>query len=303
MNLDTRWLEDFLALADIKHFSKAATARHITQPAFGRRIRSLENAVGQPLFDRSTTPITLTLAGRQFHNVARNIVEQMYLGLTQLDQLDSPQQQPVRIASPHSLTSPSLIDLITLLEQDADPIPYSVDVMRVDEGIDALKEGRYDFFLGFEHLALLQPPFNNLLLGHGHFFLVTAADNNGEPIYSLNSSPLPLQTYSSESYTARLIEQHRPTVSTTNNPIFESSMCQLHKELVLRKKGIAWLPDCMIQSELSNGTLLPIEPKSLRIPYQIRLYRHATPLQTHAEALWDDLTQRCASGWQFITSV
>jgi broad specificity phosphatase PhoE len=36
------WFEDFLALSAAGNFSRAAAARHMTQPAFSRRIRSLE---------------------------------------------------------------------------------------------------------------------------------------------------------------------------------------------------------------------------------------------------------------------
>ena len=39
MNLS--WLDDFLAVAAGGNFSRAADERHITQPAFGRRIKGL----------------------------------------------------------------------------------------------------------------------------------------------------------------------------------------------------------------------------------------------------------------------
>ncbi|WP_459782843.1 LysR family transcriptional regulator, partial [Photobacterium sp. R1] len=54
MNLDTKWLEDFIVLCEVRNFSRAAKARHITLPAFGRHIKSLEEAVGVQLIDRST---------------------------------------------------------------------------------------------------------------------------------------------------------------------------------------------------------------------------------------------------------
>jgi Bacterial regulatory helix-turn-helix protein, lysR family len=40
MNLS--WLDDFLTLAAIGNFSRAADERHMTQPAFSRRIMALE---------------------------------------------------------------------------------------------------------------------------------------------------------------------------------------------------------------------------------------------------------------------
>ena len=47
------WLDDFLALAASGNFSRAADERHMTQPAFSRRIRALEEWLGADLFDRS----------------------------------------------------------------------------------------------------------------------------------------------------------------------------------------------------------------------------------------------------------
>ncbi|WP_308723805.1 LysR family transcriptional regulator, partial [Metapseudomonas otitidis] len=49
MNLETKWLEDFVALANTRSFSQAAERRFVTQPAFSRRIRSLEAALGLTL--------------------------------------------------------------------------------------------------------------------------------------------------------------------------------------------------------------------------------------------------------------
>ena len=60
------WLEDFLALAATGNFSRAAEERHMTQPAFSRRIRALEEWLGTELFDRSSQPARLTEAGEWF---------------------------------------------------------------------------------------------------------------------------------------------------------------------------------------------------------------------------------------------
>ena len=71
MELD--WLEDFLALTEAHNFSRAAEMRHITQPAFSRRIQMLENWVGTPLFQRQPRRTFLTPAGEQFRSYAEGI--------------------------------------------------------------------------------------------------------------------------------------------------------------------------------------------------------------------------------------
>jgi LysR family transcriptional regulator, hypochlorite-specific transcription factor HypT len=64
MTLDLAYLLDFKALAETGSFSRAAFVRNVTQPAFSRRIRALEDWAGAPLFQRGSTPVTLTDAGR-----------------------------------------------------------------------------------------------------------------------------------------------------------------------------------------------------------------------------------------------
>src|ERR1700730_18040294 len=61
--METKWLEDFLCLAETRNFARAASDRHITQSAFSRRIMALEEWLGVNLVDRSLHPATLTSAG------------------------------------------------------------------------------------------------------------------------------------------------------------------------------------------------------------------------------------------------
>lgn len=77
MNLELKWLEDFIALAGTRSFSQAAEKRFVTQPAFSRRIRSLEDALGLTLVNRQRTPVELTEAGQLFLVTARSVVEQL----------------------------------------------------------------------------------------------------------------------------------------------------------------------------------------------------------------------------------
>ena len=51
--MESKWLEDFVSLAETGSFSRSAALRHVTQPAFSRRIRSLEAWLGADLIDRS----------------------------------------------------------------------------------------------------------------------------------------------------------------------------------------------------------------------------------------------------------
>src|ERR1700712_5949563 len=72
--METKWLEDFLSLAETRSFSRSAQLRRITQPAFSRRIQALEAWAGTDLVDRSSYPTRLTAAGEAVHAQAIEIL-------------------------------------------------------------------------------------------------------------------------------------------------------------------------------------------------------------------------------------
>src|SRR3989338_7785570 len=104
MNLESKWLEDFVTLAATRSFSQAAEKRFVTQPAFSRRIRSLESALGLCLVNRSCTPIELTESGQLFLVTARSMVERLGEVVPHLHNLEGQQGEMLQTAAPHSLT-------------------------------------------------------------------------------------------------------------------------------------------------------------------------------------------------------
>ena len=70
----TRQWRAFLALAEQQSFMHAAVLLHLSQPAFSALIRSLEEALGQRLFDRSTCHVELNSEGQVFEATARRVL-------------------------------------------------------------------------------------------------------------------------------------------------------------------------------------------------------------------------------------
>jgi len=63
-----------LALAEHRHFARAADAVHLTQPALSRSIQALERALDARLFDRGRGGVALTVFGRALVERARVVV-------------------------------------------------------------------------------------------------------------------------------------------------------------------------------------------------------------------------------------
>jgi LysR family transcriptional regulator, hypochlorite-specific transcription factor HypT len=101
--MDLKTLEDFLTLAEVRNFSRAAQLRHVTQPAFSRRIKALEAWVGVALVDRSAFPTDLTSAGLQFCEIARDVVRRIHQGREEVRASQRRHEATVQFAMPHSL--------------------------------------------------------------------------------------------------------------------------------------------------------------------------------------------------------
>jgi DNA-binding transcriptional LysR family regulator len=74
VDLDLRLVRYFVAVAEHRHFGRAATALRVPQPSLSRQIRRLEQQIGVRLFDRTPQSTRLTKAGEVFLPRARALL-------------------------------------------------------------------------------------------------------------------------------------------------------------------------------------------------------------------------------------
>ncbi|SEK21502.1 DNA-binding transcriptional regulator, LysR family [Atopomonas hussainii] len=291
MNLEQKWLEDFVALAVTRSFSQAAAKRFVTQPAFSRRIRSLEEALGLTLVDRSHTPVELTEAGRLFLVTARSVVEQLGEAMRQLHNLADSQGEMLQFAVAHSLALSYFPGWLASLRAQGEPLRSRMVATNVGEAMLALREGRCDLMLAYhdpEATLQLDPQlFPSLSLGNSELIPVCAADEHGQPLFSLHSSePVPLLAYSSGAFLGRslgLLLRERNLRYITQ---YETAMAEGLKGMALEGLGVAWLPRLTVRRELASGDLLECGEQHWRVPLEIRLYQCALVHKPAVERFW-----------------
>ena len=291
--MDFKLLEDFLSLAGTHSFSRAAELRGVTQSAFSRRIRALEEWLGADLVSRDSHPVTLTEEGKLFRETAEEVVRMLNARQAEFRHRAHSGVPQIALTALHSLTVTFLPVWLRRLQEVVGPVASRVMPDNFDHCITALTEGGYDFFLTYHHPGVEVP------LGKGFPHLVVGQDSlaavarPGWPAAWARDG-MPLLQYSRGSFLGSLaqIAQSQPGapqvyVAHTN----EASMAEAMKSMALEGHGVVWLPRGLTAGDIAAGRLEVVAPE---LPMEIRLYRNASRTRALSARVWAAAEQLAA---------
>lgn len=270
--MELKWLEDFVVLAEEKNFGKAAIRRNITQPAFSRRIQSLESWFGNPLIDRSSYPTKLTPAGVIFYESARELIDSTYRARDIEKSKYSSDNIVLDIAILNNLSLYLFPKWISYLNKYIPNVTYRAKVLSTHDIFLAMNEGSCDFLISYDHPSQsLQPEFEtkSVLLGYDYMGLYSIRSDNNRVMYDIqsyqiNNLKIPYLNYSSGTYFGRisqlLIEEHLQNARL--NIVYEGDVSESIKHMLLEGLGIGFLPESSISEELLSGKVKKAHPNS-----------------------------------------
>ncbi|HET6599797.1 MAG TPA: LysR substrate-binding domain-containing protein [Burkholderiaceae bacterium] len=300
--METKWLEDFVSLAETRSFSRSAQLRHVTQPAFSRRIQSLEAWAGIDLVDRSSYPTRLTAAGETLHAQALEVLGSLQAARSLMRGHQVAGHDMIDFAVPHSLAFTFFPEWVMEMRKRFAGLKTRLIALNVHDAVLLLTEGNCDLLMAFHHpsqpLQLNPDRYEMLSLGHEELIAYTKPDAAGLPLFQLPApaSSVPFLSYAAGAYLGRLVEVITKGASEPLNlePVYETDMAEGLKAMTVAGHGLAFLPASSVKKELRGKRLVRAAPPgTYELTMEIRMYRERPGVARHSKpgavALWDFL--------------
>ena len=296
--MQLEWLEDFIELARTRSLSRAAEIRCVTHPAFGRRIKALEDWFGVPLIERKQ-PLSLTPAGLLFLEAASQSLGLLTAARAQFQSVGLNRDEPLRIATGRTLASNFFPDWYETLNQRFGTFPVSLVTSGSQEAIGRVSAGDVDLLLIFSSpltQILIDPErFDSLVLAREEMIPVSAPDANGQPRFQITpgggASSVPWLAFSPTLALRGVLAQHlaslpqRLVLRMTYQADSYESILQMAK----RGNGLAWLPRMVVRAALQAGELVVAGGPELTIGFDISLHRRRSNQAEQVMRIWRGL--------------
>lgn len=291
--MDLNWLQDFICLARTLNFTRAAEERNVTQPAFSRRIKSLENWVGVPLIKRSSYPVQLSEAGQQFLPIARSAVAE----LADMRQTLRAQERGVaafqRFAVLHTISVNYLSRRIGEMERDIPKLRVRVYSDNLRTCCQMLSDGTCDFLLYYSHQEVqpvfVEAQFTRKDIGSEQLIPVAqaeAARRHGWSLDSAGAAPIPYLAYDPSSFLGTVVDQ---TIGDRNPPLalcYMDALTEAIKRRTLTGSGVSWLPEGAVAAEIEAGRIVQVGGKSWEATLTLSLFCSPERLDSVGQMVW-----------------
>lgn len=262
--MELKWLDDYVALIETGSFSAAAARRHVSQPAFSRRIRMLEDWLGVTLIDRSRKPLQFTPVARDNELAFRSMVARIYEFRATLKSasLDS---GGITIAAQHTLAASYMPDFLARLRQLDPNQSFRIRSENRTESIAILMRGEAEILLTYDSAQFpchVPEAFaQRHVLGQDDLVLVAAPKLHRRLARVSEGEPVPMLCFPPESFFGQIIRAEvLPALMRRQQVVVRcvSEFAMGLRELALGGEGVVWLPTSLIRHDLESGTLLKL---------------------------------------------
>ena len=292
------WLEDILAVAETGSFAEAAERRNLTQSAFSRRIRNIEEQVGAELFDRTRKPVHLldhTEAQRdQIAHLAR-LLRQLGADLRRGDRMS---ENRLVISSQHALTTSLTPSIIKDINRHRSDIYIRLRSANLEDCFAQLLSRQADILIVYrlpenEH-PILGAYIESITIGVERLIPVMASEALAGLAASRAVGVLPYIAYPTDVFLGQVLERRilpRLRGAIDASPRAETALTLASIELATMGIGVAWVPESLARDRIAAGKLADLSDSlpncSLEVT-AVRLVGKPGPVEV---AVWERLVK------------
>lgn len=294
--MDLNWLGDFECLARTLNFTRAANERNITQSAFSRRIKALENWVGAPLINRAHYPVQLTDAGSQFLPVALAAVSQLTEQRQVIRDADRGGRRFLRFSALHTISVNFLALRIDKLQEEIPDLHTRVVSDSLSTCCELLVEGAVDIMLCYYHKSVSpridEAAFERKYLLTDVLIPVAAATQARAQNWTLEdtSGPrIPYLAYEPSTFLGMVVDNTLEGKVLNAEMIYVDGLVETIKRRVLKGSGFAWMPQTAVAEELAEGRLVQIGDEKWTTRLTIAALANPDSFDPVARVVWDKL--------------
>lgn len=300
--MDISWFKNLEHLSKTGTFSLAAVRGNISQPAFSRRIKALEQWVGTPLVNRKKHPISLTNAGEQMLEAALQALDRLDYERSQIQEAETrPDKYIVTFGTQHSIGWRFYPAWLQALEDSYGDLISQLRLDDLPNCIDALNKSEIDFVIAYQSKGDAgQIPISNaqsIVIGTDILLPVCKPNEAGQPLFSFDnalSPPAPWLRFGAQAWISRHIEpvMQEQGVHARLSVVYENSMAGALRTRAKDGQGVAWLPKSLVNPDIEAGFLVTTGPEAWQINLDICLYRDRMHTNTLTRDIWAFLSAR-----------
>jgi LysR family carnitine catabolism transcriptional activator len=291
-NISTRVLQAFIALVELKNFTRAAERCHTSQSALSVMIQKLESTVGTKLFERDNRKVTLTPEGELFAEVARSLITEIESAFDNMSDYVARRRGRVSIAALPSLAANALPAVIRTYKGLYPGVKVTLQDSLSDQCLALLRQGKVDFVLTAPGPSFVE--FDSKVLCSDPFYVVCRRDHSLASNRSLTVCDLAGQEmiHLVESSSVRQhVDLLLSDVQTVHSG-FEVEHLATVAGLVEQGLGIAVVPELtLFQFRQLDLVAIPLQPHGLVRPILI-VKRKDQALSIAARAMLELIEQR-----------
>ena len=142
--MELRQLRYLVALAEERHFTRAAAREHVAQPALSQQIRRLEAEVGLALVERTTRRVALTEAGERLVARARRVLAELDDAQAELQMLAGVQGGRLSVGALHTMGPVDLSLLLASFHRNHPAVELTVREQSSEELAEMLRDDVVD---------------------------------------------------------------------------------------------------------------------------------------------------------------